>query len=340
MEFWFKSCRDTGNWIEMIMENSNLMNVNILSTNTSLNIHELCAPYNGNNQVCWQTNQFQADYQWHHIAVTYNLSLDEFVMYFDGIYTGFPTGYNHNYYPGNFLTVGYSTVHPILYSHFRGYIDELRISDTIRYTTTFPLQTAEFIPDNQTRALWHFNDANPVSTVIDHSGNNFDFTASGNPIIIHLDSMIVQNGNILMVSDTFHTYQWIDCATGLPLAGETNPSYVVTNFSGQYAVQVTHDKCDLTSGCIGLSKTQSINDAEINAGISIYSNPLENTVTINKEKPGEMQIEFYELTGKLIYSQTVNTLSAAIDVSGYAAGLYIVKVYAGEQHISQKFVHD
>ncbi len=339
IEFWFKSCRDTGNWIEMVVENSSLMNVNILSLDSTLNIHELCAPYNGNNQVCWQFNQFPPDYLWHHIAVTYDYSLDEFVMYFDGNFTGFPPEYNHNYYPGNFLTVGYSIVQPILYDHFRGYIDELRISDTVRYTTSFSLQTTEFIPDGQTGALWHFDDPNPISTVTDYSGNNFDFTASGNPIIIHLDSMIVQNGNILTVSDTFHTYQWIDCATGLPVAGETNPSYLVTNLSGQYAVQVTHDKCDLTSDCVGLSKTQSINDDEINAGIFIYSNPVENTVTIVKEMPGEMQIEFFELSGRLIFSQKLNTLSAAIDISGFAPGVYIVKVNAGEQQVSKKIAH-
>jgi hypothetical protein len=87
-----------------------------------------------------------------------------------------------------------------------------------------------------------------------------------------------------------------------------------------------------------LSKTQGVNEGEIIAGISISSNPAANTVTITKEKPGEMRIEFFELSGRLISSQQINALSAAIDISGYAPGVYIVRVNAGEQYVSGKLV--
>lgn len=42
-------------------------------------------------------------------------------------------------------------------SHFRGYIDELRISTVKRYQNNFDLPKGDFQADDKTNALWHFN---------------------------------------------------------------------------------------------------------------------------------------------------------------------------------------
>jgi hypothetical protein len=60
------------------------------------------------------------------------------------------------------------------YPSFAGWVDELRVSRGIRYTTAFTPRTSRFRPDDDTRALYHFDEGS--GTVIrDSSG------ASGGP---------------------------------------------------------------------------------------------------------------------------------------------------------------
>lgn len=56
---------------------------------------------------------------------------------------------------------------------FQGEIDEVRISDTVRYTEEFSPPTVPFIPDNNTIALWHFDEGTGTVTR-DASGNGND----------------------------------------------------------------------------------------------------------------------------------------------------------------------
>jgi hypothetical protein len=60
------------------------------------------------------------------------------------------------------------------YPSYSGLLDELRISDAVRYTADFAPPTAPFAPDASTRALYHF-DAGPegpcTGAVADASGN-------------------------------------------------------------------------------------------------------------------------------------------------------------------------
>lgn len=54
--------------------------------------------------------------------------------------------------------------------YFDGAIDEVRISDNIRYSTNFTPETSEFASDANTRALWHLN-SQTSGTTYDSSGN-------------------------------------------------------------------------------------------------------------------------------------------------------------------------
>jgi hypothetical protein len=212
----------------------------------------------------------------------------------------------------------------------------MRISDTVRYINTFTPATSEFMPDSQTRCLWHFDEANPVTAVIDHSGNNFDLIASGNPINIHLDDMIEVTGSILTVADTFDTYQWIDCATNLPIPGETNPSYTVTTGTGFYAVHVTHNLCELTSDCFGFH-IEGVNEAAANSGAVIAQSG--GILTISNTGNAGMQVELFDSVGKLIFSGGTENSTLSIDLTRYPAGLYFVHLVSADgKHQSLKFV--
>jgi hypothetical protein len=127
---------------------------------------------------------------WHHVAVTRNLSSGQLRIFVDGaldVEGSGPTG-NVSYRDGRPVS---SSKDPMLvigaekhdfdnnaYPSYSGWIDELRISNTIRYSSNFTPPTAPFSTDPNTAALYHFNEG-PVGTcqgtIVDSSG------ASGGP---------------------------------------------------------------------------------------------------------------------------------------------------------------
>nr|NQU89168.1 LamG domain-containing protein [Bacteroidota bacterium] len=56
-------------------------------------------------------------------------------------------------------------------SRLSGQVDELRISSICRYTSDFTLQQSEFIVDENTMGLWHFDEGSG-NQVLDASGNS------------------------------------------------------------------------------------------------------------------------------------------------------------------------
>lgn len=60
---------------------------------------------------------------------------------------------------------------------FDGLIDEIRISDNVRYTGSFTVPNAPFVTDANTSGLWHFDDGSGL-TVADSSTNSNDGTVS------------------------------------------------------------------------------------------------------------------------------------------------------------------
>ena len=69
------------------------------------------------------------------------------------------------------------------YGFFTGMIDEVRLTDGVRYTgTTYSVPTVPFSTDGNTLALWHFDDSPDSTTFIDSSGNSNNLTARGDAV--------------------------------------------------------------------------------------------------------------------------------------------------------------
>jgi hypothetical protein len=140
---------------------------------------------NGENTICGSTNV--ANGVWHHIAITRNSSGNgQMRIYVDGVQDASdmgPTG-DMSYGDGQsgapddpFLVIG-AEKHDIdnnQYPSYNGYLDEVRLSNIVRYTSTFTPPSAPFATDGNTVALYHFNEG-PLgkctngATVIDSSG--------------------------------------------------------------------------------------------------------------------------------------------------------------------------
>lgn len=133
--------------------------------------------------ICSATNV--ADEQWHHIALTRNANDGQMRIFVDGIQDAQgdgPTG-DISYRDGR--STSYPNSDPFLvigaekhdagsgFPSFSGWIDELRISNIVRYAGDFTPDAIPFISDANTVGLYHFDEAayGPCkSTVIDSSG--------------------------------------------------------------------------------------------------------------------------------------------------------------------------
>jgi hypothetical protein len=129
--------------------------------------------------ICGATNV--ADGDWHHIAVTRRASDGRLQIYVDGGLDASgsgPTG-NLSYRIGRstawendpFIVIG-AEKHDINrnnYPSYSGWLDELRISNTLRYTGAFDIPTGPFATDAFTVGLYHFDEGSGT-TIIDSSG--------------------------------------------------------------------------------------------------------------------------------------------------------------------------
>jgi hypothetical protein len=142
---------------------------------------------NSGTTICGATNI--ANGIWHHIAVTRNSSTGQIVIFVDGIVDGQgigPTGdvsyrddRTSNFPNDPYLVLG-AEKHDAgsSYPSYSGWMDDLRFSNSIRYSGSFTKPSTPFTTDGNTAALYHF-DEGPVGacagSILDLSG------ASGGP---------------------------------------------------------------------------------------------------------------------------------------------------------------
>lgn len=154
---------------DLLVDTSNLSNTNILFALWQSD----CATR--------QTSRFYRSVPlnlWTHISASYDASASELKVSINGSLEAKPTTFtgdfcsdpNYNFSVGNFYGGSPDT--------FSGKINEVRVSDAIRYTSNFTPSTP-FITDANTKGLWHFDEITDSTSFIDSSGNGNTLTASG-----------------------------------------------------------------------------------------------------------------------------------------------------------------
>lgn len=134
-----------------------------------------------------------------------------------------------------------------------------------------------------------------------------------------VDLVVIDSANTLysqFPSQPSGSYQWIDCSTNLPIAGETNQSFSPAQ-GGSYAVIISTGNCTDTSSCI--SSYVGLEDL-MNSTFSIAPNPTRDFVEVNFE--GEnIKLEIVDSKGKLLYSNLVGN-GDQIDMTLFDSGIY------------------
>ena len=117
---------------------------------------------------------------WYHVAIVRDG--DQFTLYVDGTSQVSET---HTDALVDFSTNMNIGAYTSGLRYFDGYMDEIRISDTARYTTTFTPSTTEFTADSNTKLLIHSNWTGGLGA--DSSGNENDFTPTN---LVATDQMV------------------------------------------------------------------------------------------------------------------------------------------------------
>lgn len=158
---------------------------------------------------------------------------------------------------------------------------------------------------------------------------------SSNTTIVVVDQMpdlnVTMTNNVLTAVQTSANYQWIDCATGLVIAGETNQVFTPTQ-NGNYAVVISSGTCSDTSAC-SLVSTIGMDEIDSKLTIRIQPNPTNNEVEIISEMAID-RIEIYTLNGAIVQTE----YAKAFSVGQLSTGVYLVKVYSTDGMVIERLV--
>ncbi|MFN0145377.1 MAG: Ig-like domain-containing protein [Dehalococcoidia bacterium] len=113
--------------------------------------------------------------QWYHVAATYNGTTMR--LFVNGVQQGTGRAATGTIDSNTALVMGSTSAGA---GRFPGLIDEVRVSNIVRYAANFTPTAVAFAPDADTRALWHFNEGTGT-TAADVSGNANTGTLTSGP---------------------------------------------------------------------------------------------------------------------------------------------------------------
>jgi predicted outer membrane repeat protein len=156
--------------------------------------------------------------------------------------------------------------------------------------------------------LWSDGQTGPTATGLEAGGyvvtvtdDNGCTTEAG--AVIPVDSFNLQviagQDFILQAADTNASYQWINCADGMPVPGATGQSFAPAE-SGSYAVELSRGDCRDTTQCMTV---MVVGIAEIEGGsktATVFPNPNDGRFTLQLPWPAE--VTMYNATGRPLRS--------------------------------------
>ncbi len=134
------------------------------------------------------------------------------------------------------------------------------------------------------------------------------------------------------------TYQWINCSTDSPLAGENGQTFVATT-NGTYAVEVTIGSCTERSECIQVDTLglEEFSEEEI----KVYPNPVISNLNIEfLNSEAEAAVKLYDVSGKLILSTNTDGTFTSLDLKEMPQGIYFLNLETSEKSGTFKIVKE
>jgi ELWxxDGT repeat protein len=220
--------------------------------------------------------------------------------------------------PAFSLTANSSSGLPIVYSVVNGPATVSTNTVTLMGAGTVTIQAAQAgntnynVAPNVTRTFC-VNPTKPVITV--------SLTNPETPVLTSSNAL----GN-----------QWYK--DGSAIASATTATYTATQ-AGRYTVITTVTGCvSAASEVQGLVVT-ALEKQIGESALVCYPNPAQNELTISFHSHELVQqVRIMDITGRIIHEGGSELVNTPIEIGSYDAGLYLVKVVAGKELLTQKFV--
>ncbi len=133
-------------------------------------------------------------------------------------------------------------------------------------------------------------------------------------------------------------YQWINCTTNAPIAGQTAQNFTAT-INGSYAVIVTNNNnCSDTSACV-IINTVGLQENLLSDQVEIYPNPGTGIFHIKTSGFEPTSVKITNAVGALI-CDTVYSSNMTIDLSSNPNGVYFVILELDQQQIMTRIVKE
>ncbi|MEO8148407.1 MAG: LamG-like jellyroll fold domain-containing protein [Bacteroidia bacterium] len=164
------------------------------------------------------------------------------------------------------------------------------------------------------------------------SVNGCDSIVTLNLVVTSVDTSVTLFTTVLHSNTNAATYTWVNCNNNYtPIPGQTSQNYVVTT-GGSYAVIVSLNGCIDTSSCHNLTFA-GIEENNIADYIHVYPNPIADYLSINfDQQVKDADIQIADVEGRIIWNtKHNNSMHLKIDVSQWAAGIYVMKVTSSDK---------
>jgi hypothetical protein len=140
----------------------------------------------------------------------------------------------------------------------------------------------------------------------------------------------------ITANQTGATYQWIDCGTGLAIAGETNMSYTATA-NGNYAVEIMMAGCADTSACVAITSV-GIDNISAKNTVSIYPNPSNGLYKV--ELNDNSLVVVTNILGETVINERMSKGTQKINIQDQPNGIYLLKVTTGNSQQMIKVIKE
>jgi len=175
------------------------------------------------------------------------------------------------------------------------------------------------------------NQETVIRTIIPNVPNNaivLTFTAFS--LELDYDYVYVYDGNTTAAPDL----------SGGGFTGTTIPGpFTSSAADGSLTVKFYSDQGVVDSGFvanISCTPNLSVNNYNGYVDFSYYPNPTNGKVQITSKTPMS-QVSVYNVTGQLLYNNTINNLNTNVDLSSFAVGTYFFKLkFDGDQEVNFK----
>ncbi len=150
--------------------------------------------------------------------------------------------------------------------------------------------------------------------------NGCDSVLTKTLVVESIDTSVTSAGAQLSANQSNGLYQWIDCVSGLAIAGATGQTFQPV-VNGNYAVAIQFQNCADTSTCVNVT---NVGVEEVSSSISVYPNPAKNGVFIQNRGYPNLEVEFYSTIGQLVKSQSsLQEGSNYVKLNALPAGVYV-----------------